>query len=114
MSCTCPHNLSFTLSSATNGSTWQGFQTTFTSDGTTFDDDVASVAFTVLDSDGASVLALTDGSGITINDAATWDITVDAITPLTVAAGVYSYTLQISDAGGIIRDWLAGSWEIRA
>jgi len=113
MSC-CTPNLSFTLSPATSGDTWQGLTTVFSSDGTTFDDDVASVAFTVLDSAGVEALALTDGSGITINDAATWDITVDAITPLTLAAGVYSYTMEITDAGGTIRTWLAGTWTIRA
>ena len=112
MSNCCKQNLAFTLANAITGNTWNGITLVLTSDGTTFDDDVASVKFTVLDSAGAESLALTDGSGITINDASTWDITVDEITPLTLTGGVYSYAMEITDAGGVVRTWLAGTWRI--
>jgi hypothetical protein len=114
MSCNPRPQLSYTLETAISGNTWDGLTWQGSSDGTTFDDSVASVKFTVLDSEGVEVLALTDGSGVTINDAAAWDVTVDEISPLTLGADVYSYALEITDAGGTIRTWLAGTWRVVA
>lgn len=115
MSCACSPNLGYTLADAIQGNTWVGIsQLDFSSDGTTFDDAIASVKFTAVDSEGAEVLALTDGSGITIVDADLWQIVVDPITPLTIDAGTYSYALEITDDGGTIRTWLAGTWKITA
>ena len=107
-------NLNYKLNRAIKGNTWPGLNVTFSSDGTTFDDDVASAKFTVVDSGGTAVLSKTSGSGITINDASAWDITVDAIPALSIDGGVYSWALEITDAGGVVRTWLAGTWTIWA
>lgn len=64
---------------------------------------------------GATSPSLTldsDATGITINDAAAWDFTIDAINPVTLEAGVYSYDLETTDAAGTIRTEFAGTWPI--
>lgn len=53
-----------------------------------------------------------DTTGITINDAATWDFTIGAIQTSSLAAGVYSYDLETTDAAGTIRTEFAGTWPI--
>lgn len=64
---------------------------------------------------GATDAALTldsNSTGITINDAAAWDFTIDQISPVTLAAGVYSYDLETTDAAGTIRTEFSGTWNI--
>jgi hypothetical protein len=64
---------------------------------------------------GATSAALTldsDTSGITINDAATWDFTIDAIPAVGLAAGIYSYDMETTSAAGTIATETQGTWEI--
>lgn len=51
-------------------------------------------------------------SGVTINDAASWDFTIDQIDEVTLAAGTYRYDLETISADGTIMTELAGTWEI--
>jgi hypothetical protein len=53
-----------------------------------------------------------DTSGITINDAAARDFTIDEINPVTLAAGIYAYDLEMTYANGTVRTEFAGTWEI--
>ncbi len=112
MTCSLERKIRYPLLDATEGKTWDGITWQGSSDGTSFDDPIASARFVVVDSEGVEALSLTNGAGITINDAAAWDLTVDAITPLTLTPGFYSYALEITDTGGRVLDWLEGDWKI--
>ncbi len=74
----------------------------------------AIMVFKLADSDTAA-LTLTSGDGLTLTatTAGAWTITVDEITPVTLAPGVYFYNLKTTDSDGVIEYYLAGTWEIK-
>lgn len=66
---------------------------------------------------GSTTSALTldsNVSGVTINTATSgaWDFTIAAIQTAEMTAGIYSYELKSTDAGGVIRTEFIGTWEI--
>ena len=54
----------------------------------------------------------TSGVTITTATAGAWDFSIDAIQTVTLAAGVYSYDLETTDAASTIRTEFSGTWEI--
>jgi hypothetical protein len=74
----------------------------------------AEIVFKAGGSDTAS-LTLTSGDGLTLTDttAGAWTITVDQISAITLTAGIYYYNLKTVDAGGLVKFYLAGTWEIK-
>ena len=87
------------------GDTWPGIpRYAVTASGTILADPLASARmFFVNQATGAVGLQLTTTSGITINNAAAWDLTVNAITPMTLAPGYYLASLELTDSAGIVR-----------
>lgn len=103
----------YNLPSVTRGDTWSGFRVT----GVLVDEaapssNLSSVAMQFQadgDLDGAIVQSLTSGGGdITINDAATWDFTVNATVLSGLVAGRYRYDLTTTDAAGVLKTYLEG------
>jgi len=75
---------------------------------------LSSASIIFKDSDGVAVLTLTSGDGLTLDDttAGAWNITIDAISPITLDAGTYYYSLKTTDVSGTIKFYLAGNWKI--
>lgn len=96
------------------GATWNGLPgCTMSTTGTALDDNLSAVSMTFTDSDGNVGLTLTSGGGgITIDDANAWSYSVDPITPMTLAVGIWSWTLKFTDAAGAIRKWIVGTIQI--
>ena len=55
-------------------------------------------------------LASVDGD-ITINDAATWNITVEPFV-ITINAGTYYYDIEFTDSAGNVVTYVSGTWKI--
>ena len=105
----------FTLPEAKTDKTWDGLTASLSSDGTTFDDNLASVKMTFKLA-GVESLTLTSPTGITISDASAWEFTVESISRLTLAAGVHSWAIETtSDASpASIQDYMVGTLEVKA
>lgn len=58
----------------------------------------------------AAITLDSNATGITINNAATWDFTIAAITA--PEAGVYAYDLETTDSAGSVRTRFFGTWPI--
>ena len=102
------------LPATRKGDTWDGMTVALSSDGTTFADSLSAVHMSFWLA-GATTAALdlksADGE-ITIDDAAAWEFTVDPVSPMTLAAGQYSWQIQTTDSGGLIKTYLSGTIEI--
>jgi hypothetical protein len=62
---------------------------------------------------GNLVLELTSSGGeITINDADTWNITIEPL-DVTLAAGTYYYDLETTDTDSQVTTYLEGTWLIQ-
>ena len=74
----------------------------------------AQIVFKAGGTDAAS-LTLANSSGLTLTTttAGAWVITVDQINAITLAPGIYYYHLKTTDAGGLVKFYLAGTWEIK-
>ena len=115
MSCILKHQH---LNPTASGETWAGMTFAITSsDDTKYADTLTRVRMTWLNSStGAVALTLdSDAVGeITIDSAVAfaWGFTViERI--LSLAAGYYSYAVEVTDSGGIIdKDFIAGTHEI--
>lgn len=96
--------------SVTTGDTYPAIRIQETSSDTA----ISAISLVVKDSDNTEALTLSNGSGITITTATAgaWDFTIDAISPVTLSAGVYYYELQITDDAGTIRTEFEGTWQI--
>lgn len=74
----------------------------------------ASMVFKLADTDTAA-LTLTSGSGLTLTSttAGAWVITLDKINATTLAPGVYFYTIETTDADGLVNHYLAGTLTVK-
>lgn len=108
----CAPYATVTLPAIVQGDTWDGFSVVMSSDGTSLDEPLAGASLVFYDGDGTAVLTLTEASGITINDAAAWDVTVDAITPFALTYGTYSLSLKLTNDEGRIKTWLKYSLSV--
>jgi hypothetical protein len=102
----------FNLTPVVYGDTWNGVSAVYSSTGNTFDSDLATVKMSFRDTDGTLGLALTSSAGIVINNANTYNFTVSPITPLTLAVGVWYWSIETTSAAGIIKTYLAGTLEV--
>jgi hypothetical protein len=105
----------FTLPEAKTDKTWDGLTASLTSDGTTFADPLASVKMTFKLAGVESLTLTSDGGDITIDDAAAWSFTVNAIERLTLTAGVHSWAIETtSDATpASIQDYFVGTLTVK-
>lgn len=73
----------------------------------------ASMVFKLSGTDTAA-LTLSGGSGLTLTSttAGAWVITLDQIDSVSLAAGVYFYTLKTTDADGLVNFYLSGTLQI--
>ena len=110
MSCPCQQleNLPFSY----KGNTFEAYLFDLSSDAQTYGTTVDTAKFTVNDISGVPVLDVTDGSGVTITDATTWQITIDQIDTITFDAGYYWHGLEIKDSAGVTRTVRVGTWQI--
>jgi hypothetical protein len=99
------------LDPVVKGDTWDGLSVTMTSTGTELDDPLASVQMSFwLAGATTAALDLTSADGdITIEDADAWEFRVEAISPLTLAAGYYSWAIQTTDDAGRVKTYLKGT-----
>lgn len=99
-----------TLDSLVRGDTWPGFRVQITINGSKPANDLSSVLMhfrTAKDAPGNPSLALTSSSGITINDADLWDVTVNSQI-LALAAGVWFWDMQFTDVAGNVNTYIEG------
>jgi hypothetical protein len=68
----------------------------------------ASIAMKVRDCKGNVLLSLSVGSGLTITVPTAGKFQIDAQV-LDIIAGVHSYDIEITDAAGVIKTWIAGN-----
>jgi len=97
------------------GDTWDGF----TISGVTVNsanpaNTLSNVAIQFRTAPGASTVALelnTTTSGITINNATTWNCTVNSMT-VSLDPDTYWWDMQFTDSAGKIKTYLEGKWPI--
>lgn len=75
------------------------------------------VKIKLADTATAALTLDSDGSGVTLNGtgAAAWDFTIGPISATDTAsltAGTYSYDIESTDAGGVVRTEFKGSWVV--
>lgn len=112
MSCCCA---TFTLPSVYAGDTWRGGVGQLSSTGTIFSSHLALVRM-VFTAAGSSTPALTlssaDSSQITIDDAVSWIFTLKKRTPIGIAAGFYSWTIETTDDNGDVGTYYKGTIQV--
>ena len=100
---------------AVTGDTYDGFSITgITIDGANPSNTLASVRLqfrTAPDATTAALELTSAAADITIDDSATWAITIEAFT-ISLAAGRYYYDIEFTDSAGLIRTYVAGSWRV--
>jgi len=94
--------------------TWDGLSNcSFTSDGTAFASELALVRMFFRDEENQVGLELSSANGtITIDQAATWEFTVNPISPMTLSAGQWYWSIETTDAQDIIKTRVFGTIEI--
>ena len=86
------------------GDTWPGFSYAVTSDGTTLSEPLASARMSfALQPSGTVALTLTSSAGITIDNAAAWQLTVEKILSMPLAPEFYLASIELTDTAGNIR-----------
>lgn len=95
------------------GDTFDGISLTITEDGTPIDlTTVSEIKIVFIRRNTSSAAStLTDGSGITIDDAAAGEFSIDPFTVWTTA-GEYDYDLQFTYTGGDVKTYLKGTMEV--
>lgn len=94
------------------GTTWDGLSNvSFSSDGSAFGSPLSAVSMTWYDVSDSAVLTLTEFSGITITDAASWSFDIDGRL-ISLSAGSYYWKLKTTDAEGIVKIRLQGGIDI--
>lgn len=89
--------------------TWGGFTVSASSTGTALDSNLSSVRMFFRDTDNATGLELTNAdSEITITDANAWAFTVLAVNPFPLAVGIWYWSVETTNALGIVKTYLAG------
>jgi len=92
------------LPSCITGDTWPGFAYAVTSTGTITAESLASARMSfALQPAGTVGLALSSASGITIDNAAAWQLTVNKIMSMPLAPGYYLASIELTDTAGNIR-----------
>lgn len=106
----------FTLPEAKTDKTWDGLTVSLSSDGTTFDDSLASVKMTFKLTGDESLTLTSAASQITITDANAWEFYVNPISRLTLSAGVHSWAVETtsSAASPSVQDYMVGTITIIA
>ena len=89
------------------GDTWNARNFTVTVNDLAKDLTGASIAMKVRDCDLNEMLSLSIGSGITLTLPLEGKFTIDEQV-LDIAAGSYTYDIEITDAAGVIKTWIAG------
>jgi hypothetical protein len=102
------------LPATRKGDTWDGMTVALSSTGTTFADSLSAVhmSFWLAGATTAALDLKSADSEVTIDDAAAWEFTVDPVSPMTLAAGQYSWQIQTTDSAGVIKTYLSGTIEI--
>lgn len=109
MSC----NTNITLHPVVYRDTWDGLTVDMSSDGTAFASNLSVVRMFFRDENGDVGLELSSAdSEIVIDNASNWEFTVNAISPMTLAIGVWDWSIETKDAQDIIKTRLFGSLEI--
>jgi hypothetical protein len=90
------------------GDTWRTTTFTVTVNDLAKDLTGATIDMNVRDCNAVSWLDMTNGTGITITDAANGVFQIDQQT-LDIPAGLYSYDIQITDSDGVIATWIRGN-----
>jgi hypothetical protein len=109
MSC----NTNITLSPVVYLDTWDGLTVDMSSDGNAFASNLSVVRMFFRDENGDVGLQLSSAdSEIVIDDASNWEFTVNAVSPMTLAIGVWDWSIETKDAQDIIKTRLFGSLEI--
>lgn len=101
------------LTPVIQGDTWDGITVSMSSTGTAFSDTLATVKMTFKDSSGTLALALSSASAseILITDASAWTFNVVGRV-LSLAADTYSWGIETTDSGGVIKTRLTGTLKI--
>jgi hypothetical protein len=94
------------LPAVVEDSTWDGFSISLASTGTSLADGLDAATLVLRGADGVAVVSLSEGSGITITNAATWALTVAPITPIAFATGTYTGSLRMVSATGKVRKYV--------
>lgn len=98
------------------GMSWIGFEIDIAEDEDDAQADLVSVVMNVMtnsDLTGTPSLTLSSGDGITINSATPpWNIGIDDIETLSLAAGIYFFDIQFTDSTGMTEALLGGTWRI--
>jgi hypothetical protein len=107
-------NRNIILTPVIYGDTWDGLSDiSFTSDGTAFASELASVRMFFKDSEGTTGLELSSAnSNITITSAASWEFDVDAITNMPLAAGTWFWSIETTDAQNVRKTRIGGTLEV--
>ena len=110
--------LNQTLPSTVKGDTWDGLTWEITSvdaEDTEFADTLTLARFQLQDDTGAAALTLTSATPgqVTINTATAnaWSVTVEPRV-LSLDAGSYSWGLELTDSGGVVKTRAGGFIEI--
>jgi hypothetical protein len=105
-----------TLPEAKNDKTWDGLTVSLSSDGTTFDESLASVKMTFKLAGVESLTLTSAASQITITDANAWEFYVNPISRLTLAAGVHSWAIETTSSASpaSVQDYIVGTLEVKA
>jgi len=103
------------LTPVIQGDTWDGLTVSMSSTGTAFGSNLSTVKMTFKDSTGTVALALTSAtsSEILITSASSWTFNVVGRV-LSLAADTYSWGIETTDAGGVIKTRLTGTLKILA
>ena len=106
----------FTLPEAKTDKTWDGLTVSLSSDGTTFDESLASVKMTFKLAGVESRTLTSAASQITITDANAWEFYINPISRLTLAAGVHSWAIETTSSAdpASVKDYIVGTLEVKA
>mgnify|MGYP003647604897 CR=1 FL=1 len=102
-----------TLPPIVNGDTWDGLSVDFSSTGSALVNSLTSVRMIFHNADDSETLTLSSiGGDISITSAASWDFTVDPITPFPLSPGTQYWNIETTDSGGLIKTYLIGTIQI--
>ena len=93
--------------------TWGGLTFSASSTGLALDSKLASVRMFFRDGDGVTGLELTTAnSKITITDANAYAFTVLAVNPLTLDIGNWYWSIETTNALGVVKTYVVGTIEV--
>jgi len=94
--------------------TWDGLtNVSFSSDGTAFASSLSLVRMFFRDEENVVGLELSSAnSTITIDNANSWEVTINPVSPMTLAPGNWYWSIETTDAQDIIKTRVFGTIEI--